>query len=145
MELQFLLQFLFNFTSEKILTLEIMANIPLKAKVSLINNYIQTNYLKSRGKAVHEEWSINDILTDIKEDLSTLEKERTTEHVPLGLITRDLKYLKEKQTSLRSGLETVMEELKSTIESMKSLQDSQSDPDVNLDKVIKDLEDLGSE
>jgi chromosome segregation ATPase len=122
-----------------------MANIPLKVKVTLINNYIQTNYLKSRGKSEHEEYLINDILTDIKEDLSTLEKERTTEHVPLGLITRDLKNIQEKQKSLGSGLESVVEELKSVIESMKSLQETQSDPDLNLDKVIKDLEDLGAE
>ena len=122
-----------------------MANIPLKAKVSLINNYIQTNYLKSRGKAEHEEWLINDILTNIKEDLSTLEKERTTEHVPIGLITRDLKHLNDKQKSLRSGLGSVVEELKSVVESIKSMQDSQSDPDLNLDKVIKDLDDLGTD
>ena len=122
-----------------------MAKVPINVKVSLINNYIQANVLKSRGKTEHEEWLINDILTDIKEDMSTLEKDRTTEHVPLGLISRDLKYLRDKQSSQRGGMGSVIEELKSLTEELKNLQNSQEDPEVNLDKVIKNLEDLGAE
>lgn len=122
-----------------------MAKIPINVKVSLINNYIQSNYLKSRGKAEHEDWLINDILTEIKEDMSTLEKERTTEHVPLSVITRDLKFIKDKQASLGSNMGSVIDELNALMESMQALKESQSDPDLNLDKIIKDLEDLGTE
>ena len=120
-----------------------MANIPLKAKVGLINNYIQTNYLKSRGKAEHEDWLINDILNDIKEDLSLLEKERTTEHVPMGLITRDLKSLQDKDSNLQRRLGSVIDGLNSLMEEIKTVRESQEDPEVNLDKVIKNLEDMG--
>jgi len=122
-----------------------MGKIPLKAKIGLINNYIQTNYLKSSGKTEHEDWLVIDILNDIKEDISTLEKEHTTEHVPLGLITRDLRYLKDKQSSLQGELGSVNDELNSLVEKIKAVQESQADPEVNLDKVIKNLEDLGAE
>ena len=115
-----------------------MGKIPLNVKVSLINNYIQTNYLKSRGKAEHEDIPISQILEDIKEDISTLDKEnkqQKPEEIPLGLVLRDLKYYNDKQSGYRADLESILDQL-------NLLHETQVDPGNTLDKVIKDLETL---
>ena len=114
-----------------------MSRIPLHTKVSLLNNYIQTNYLKSRGKAEHDEWPISKVLESIIEDLNTLEKQKsqTAEELPTGSMVRDLKFLQDKQKSIRVAIDTISEEL-------KTIKEHYSDPTSNLDSVIKTLEDF---
>ena len=114
-----------------------MSRIPLHVKVSLLNNYIQSNYLKSKGKAEHDDWPISKILESIIEDLNTLEKEKsqTHEELPTGTLVRDLKFIQEKQKSIKNSIETISEEL-NTINEFYSESS-------NLDGVIKTLEGFG--
>lgn len=115
-----------------------MAKIPLHTKVALINNYIQNNYLRSRGKAEHDDWRISDILEAIKEDLNTLAKSQEVtsdkQGVPIELILRDLKYYRDKQEGAKS-------EITGLIDRLKEILEQQSDPESNIDKIIKNLED----
>ena len=113
-----------------------MAKIPLHVKVSLLNNYIQSDILKSRGKATHEDWPIGAILNSIKEDIQAFEKEHAMDQeqgVSMELILRDLKYYNEKQTGLRKDISSILEQL-------QEIYDTQTEPEVNLNKIIQDLE-----
>ena len=114
-----------------------MSSIPLNVKVYLINNYIQSNYLKSRGKAEHDDWPISKILESIIEDLKALEKEKSNakEELPIGLVVRDLKSLSAKQASMKKALESVVEEISQLLE-------TESEELVSFEKIIKKIEEF---
>jgi len=110
-----------------------MNNILLSTKVSLINNYIQSNYLKNRGKSEHDDTLVTEILTAIKEDLETLESKKNTKRIPLDSVLNDLKQFKEEQSKFS---------LSSVISNLQEIQEKQSNPENNLDSIIGTLESI---
>ena len=114
-----------------------MAAIPLHVKITLLNNYIQANYLKSRGKAKHDDWLISEILESVKSDLEELSKtkEQQPGTISLELVLRDLKHFKDKEAGFKSEIESAVDQITSAL-------DSQKEPEQNLDSVIKSLEEF---
>ena len=110
-----------------------MNEILLSTKVSLINNYIQSNYLKSRGKSEHDDTLVSDILNAIKDDLETLESKKNTKRIPLDSVLNELKLFKEEQSKFS---------LASVISNLQEIQEKQSNPENNLDSIIGTLESI---
>lgn len=110
-----------------------MNDMNLSTKVSLINNYIQSNYLKSRGKSEHDETLVSDILNAIKEDLETLETKKNTKRIPLDSVLNDLRLFKEEQSKFN---------LSSVITNLQEIQEIQTNPENNLDSIISTLESI---
>jgi len=109
-----------------------MTYVSVESKISLINKYIQLNFLKSGGKSMHEDMAENDIFASIIDDLKAFNKKPEQIKISLEPTIEALKEFQNNQTDTQKQMDSLTEFL----QSFREEQENQ----VDLDSIIKDLE-----
>ena len=109
-------------------------SLPLNSKITLINKYIQVNNMKDHGRAEHDEYLVKDLLESINDDLKKYhEPAEDTTPIDLTQVIQNLKTLRESQSNPEISLISVVEDLQKSIE-------NQANSSVNLSAIIQELE-----
>ena len=119
-----------------------MSNVQLNTKISLLNKYIQVNFMKDHGKSTHDDELIKDILEAVVEDLKSFDKTKAkSQQYSLQPIINELKSLKAENSKSRSKMNYILEDIKSLLEDEGKGEDETSQSaGGGLDSIIRNLE-----
>jgi|GEM_PF-3119034 len=109
-----------------------MAFIPLETKISLINKYIQLNFMKPKGKDLYMDIPENEIFESILADLNKLNDKKDQPKFSIDSVITILRNIQQSQTTTRRQIKSLMGSTRTVVESLEN-------PDLDLESVIKEL------